>query len=373
MEQFVRKIGLIAAAMMLPGIVSVQAATIDVTYVGTWDSTGAGNPTGVGGPGMSAGQRFVIRASYDDASARTDNVDVLDAFFSPSGNLMTTINLDDAGNSLDIFVPMEGLDSGSPFIYTQDEGDHFPAFIVNPTLNFANLAPLSNANILGLEYEGDFVAGGGGNFIELFNTSPGGGAINMVSQILNFDAGFAPAVVGVNTLAEASDVIVDAGPDRVYSASSLMQTTAATIVQSNDLGAARSDGEDFITTTWSQAGVASGDDITVAIADSGLTNTIDSAIWTFTADEEMTGRSGSDALIASYLNAAPTASASAVANAGGYDFSYLAGDDDLAVNGLIAGFEVLVFSALLDGTLDVTAFFNSLLTGGGHSPRPTPL
>jgi hypothetical protein len=100
-----------------------MAVPVDVTYVGTWDTVASGNPVLSGGPGLSPGQKYVIRFSYDDISTTTDNVDVLDSFFDPSGNLMQTINMQAPGNSLDIFVPMEGLDSGGPFIYQQDQTD----------------------------------------------------------------------------------------------------------------------------------------------------------------------------------------------------------------------------------------------------------
>ncbi len=109
-KTLLRTICLLVPMLALAQPVSAE----DITYVGTWDTTASGNSTGVGGPGMSAGQRYVLRISWDNLSATTDNVDVLTAFFTPSGNLMRTIDLDDPGNSLDIFVPMEGLDAGSP-------------------------------------------------------------------------------------------------------------------------------------------------------------------------------------------------------------------------------------------------------------------
>ena len=162
---------LIAAVVMSA---SVGAAPIEVIYVGTWSSTGSGNPTGVGGPGMSAGQKFVINITYDDTSAVTNNVAVLDSFFGDSGNDMTTVDLSAVGNSLDIFVPMEGLDGGSPFVYNQNETDHFPAFVPVPTLNFVNGSSIADpGNIIGLEFEGNFFPGAGFNVIELFNTLSG--------------------------------------------------------------------------------------------------------------------------------------------------------------------------------------------------------
>ena len=359
MKRLLPTLALLGLALAL-----TQPATADdITYIGTWDSVGSGNPTGSGGPGMAAGQRYVIRISWDNLSAITTGVEVLDSSFSGSGNFMQTINLDDPGNSLDIFVPMEGLDAGSPFIYTQNEGDHFPDFIPSPTLNFIDGSDISDVgNVIGLEYEGDF-AGAANNFIELFNTSPSGGTVNMVSQILNLGVG--PAANDTNGLVAAVDVIVESGPDIVYDAASLTQTATSAVTQSNDLGAARADGEDFVDVSWSQTGVATGNNIDVAIADSGLTMTTSMTSWVATATEQMTLESDTDSLMVSYLNATPTANASAVATATGTDFTLVTGDADLAVNVPIPGFEMLSVSALIDGFIDGTAFFAGLFPGGG--------
>ena len=355
-------VGIILATAML---VAGPAQAGQITYVGTWDSVSSGN-TATGGPGLTVGQKYVIRLNYSNASTVTNNVDVLDSFFNPSGDKMSTIDLTAAGNSLDIFVPMEGLDAGSPVIYQQNETNHFPVFIPEPTLNFVDGSDISNtSNIIGLEFEGDF-AGAGNNVIELFNTSPGGGTINMVSQVLNCGdpscSAPAPASNDTNGLVVAADLVINAGSDIVYSAASLTQATASSVTQSNDLGAARSDGEDFIDAAWSPTGTASGNDISVDIENSGLTMTTDTTSWDVTMTEQMTLESDSDSVIVSYLNAAPSASASAVANAGGYDFTFASADDDLMVNALIAAFEELGFIVKVDGA--TTMFFDDLIMNG---------
>ena len=357
---------LLAAAMFSA---SAFAAPVDIIYVGTWTGTGGGNPTGVGGPGMAPGQKFVIKITYDDTSAVTNNVNVLDAAFNPSGNFMTTVDLSAPGNSLDIFVPMEGLDAGSPFIYNQNETNHFD-FGLNspvPTLNFVNNSDISNtANVIGLEFEGDFFPGAGQNFIELFNTAPPAGVTSMQAQILNFANGQI-AASGNNTLADAVALVVDAGPDIVYNAATLIQTATASVIQSNDLGAGRTDGEDFVDFVWSPAGTAIGDSNQVGIAASGLTMTTSTTSWTATGTEQMTGLSDSDTVNVSYQNAGPTINANAVANAGDVDFTMNADDADLAVNALIAGFEMVSFAALVDGVTDATAFFTNLFNTGADS------
>jgi hypothetical protein len=361
----VQSLGL-TGSLLLGALVGfpATAAQVDVTYVGTWDSIGAGNPTGVGGPGISAGQKYVIRVSYDDASATSNGVPVLTEVFADSGSDMTTIQMSGGSNTLDIFAPMEGLDAGTPFIYTQNQGDHFGSFIPTPTLNFIDGSPISDpANIIGMEFEGNLFPGSGNNFIEIYNTAPSGGAgpISLVSRIVNFGVDTAASdTVGLST---AVDLIVDAGPDIVYSAGDLTKSTASSVVQSNDLGAGRSDGEDFVDVTWSQTGTPSGNDIAVAIANSGLASTIDTAIWTMNASEQMTGKTDSDTLQASYLNAIPTINATATANAGNVDFTLSVGDLDLAVNALIADFEMLIVSAMV-GAIDATALFADLISSG---------
>jgi hypothetical protein len=369
--------GAVTALLVVAGQAPVQAAPVDITYVGTWTlSPGAGNPTGVGGPGMSTGQRYVVRITYDDASITTDNVAM-----GGSGDLMRTINLDAGGNSLDIFVPMEGKDSGSPFVYVQNETNHFPAFTPNPTLNFANGSNISNtANIIGFDFEGDFNPSfaANQNIIEVFNESSGPGVINQTSQILNcFDsgcAGSAIAIKGVNALAEAVNLVADAGSPIVYSAGALTQTTNSSSTN-NDLGAARSDGEDFISSTWSEVGGSNlvgntaglNNDIAVAILNSGLENTIDTTNWQVDLVEDFTLESDSATTMVSYMNANPMVSASATAVATGYNFLAMITDPDTVVNAIIAGFESLALTAAsVDGS-DASAFFNDLLTTGSQS------
>lgn len=286
---------------------------IDVIFIGTWNlAPGSGNATAQGGPGMSTGQRFVVRVSYDTASTVSTGVPVLTGGFTDSGNRMSTVNLAAPGNSLDIFVPMEGLDAGSPFIYIQNETTHFPAYIPNPTLNFIDGSDISDpANIIGLEFEGDFVTGANFNFIEIFNTSPGpaGAPINLIGQILNCSdavcSGSSIAIRSSNAMANAVDVVAEAGPDRLYTDAMPSATTVSAVSQSNDLGAARSDGEDFIDATWQESGVQlvgtpSGNDITVSLANSGLDGATDTTSWQLVLSEQMSGVSDNDTLSAFY-------------------------------------------------------------------------
>ena len=87
------------------------------------------------------------------------------------------------------------------------------------------------------------------------------------------------------------------------------------------VGACRPQRGAFIDLAWSPAGVAAGNDIDVALADSGLSNTTDTTSWSMAASEQMTGASDADTALGSYFNAVPSASGSAVATATGWDFS----------------------------------------------------
>ncbi len=369
------------AGALLSGIASVTASAaiipVEVVYVGVWDSVGAGN-FGPGGAGISAGQKYVIALNYDALSIVSNNVAVLDGAFNPTPNLMTTIDLSAPGNSLNIYVPMAGLDtSGNPFIYEQNQSQHFyygPNSPV-PTLNFQNNTFIGDKNnIIGIEYEGDFAPGAGDNFIELFNTAaPNSPVVSMTAQVLSLGAGVASTDTDLNVsdppqrLAEAVELMVDAGPDIVYNAASLTQTATAVITQSNDLGAFRTDGEDFIDVSWSPAGTVSGNSNQVGIAASGLTMTTSTTTWSANAAEQMTGKADSDTTNVSYANAIPTLNASAAANGNDVDFIFDANDADLAVNTLIAGFEMLSFTALVDGTIDASIFFADLFSNGSFT------
>jgi|GEM_PF-6560547 len=359
------------------GSASAAIATMDIVYVGVWDSTGFAN-TLPGSPGVSAGQKYVISLSYDDTTMVTNGVDVTDLLGNPTGSFMSTIDLSAPGNSLNIYVPMEGLDAGSPFIYTQDANDHvfFGPNSMKPTLNFVNNSFIGDkANIIGLEFEGsEFFPGAEGNVFQLFNTAPPlGSPVSMTARIQNLFTGVVATDAELNVndpvdkLAEAVELMVQAGPDIVYNAASLTQTATAVITQSNELGAGRVDGEDFVDVNWTPAGTVTGNSNQVGIADSGLSMTTSTTTWTANAMEQMTGKTGVATLGVSYQNAIPTLNASASVSGSGIDFIFDAADADLAVNALVAGFEMLSFTALVDGVTDASAFFADLFSVGNFS------
>ena len=371
-RQYLRS-GILVALVAFSGM--AQAVPVEVIKIGTWNTaTGAGNPLGVGGPGMATGQKYVIKINYDDTST-VETRDVVTAGFADSGQDMSVIELTGGSNTLDVFVPMEGLDTSTPFIYTQNDSNHFDLGFgtPEPTLNFVDGSDVTDtANIIGVEFEGDLVTGAGNNLIELYNaaadaTSP----INQVGQVLNFGVGTAIRQVG-NSLTD-SEAVVNVGSDNVAFDANMAAQTANVAAMGNDLGAGRSDTEDFLDATWDVSGTTATSlvrnevAIQVELLDSGLTSTIDTATWNVDVTEQMTGisSSASGQVMVSYINDAPSSTLSATATASGYDFAYSSLDADLVVNTLIAGFEILTYSVEVDGV--ATTLFDSLISTGSLS------
>ena len=58
---------------------------------------------------MSPGQRYVVRFTYEDLSTVTNNVPVLTSFFTPSGQLMSTIDLTGDWTTWERSEPVEVL------------------------------------------------------------------------------------------------------------------------------------------------------------------------------------------------------------------------------------------------------------------------
>lgn len=360
--KLLKKLAAGSAALLFAS--AAQAAQIDLIKIGVWNPStfGSGNPTSVNGPGLNFGQKYVIKISYDDASATFDRQLTNSIFTNPSQSI-TSINLETPNNDLEIFVPMEGLG----IVYTQTEDNHFEFGPNSPvaTLNFELGSDVSDpSNIIGIEFEGDFVAGGQNNYFSFFNATAGNGQpIFQYARVNNFGTNIAAQVVGTNLLTDAAAVTA-AASNVVYSAGATTQTSMGTI-GSNDLGAGRSDGEDFLDINWSVAGVQTGADISVGIQNSGLTNTVDTASWQLTVDEEMTGLSDTANNVVSYANSAPTGSLSGTANATGYDFAFGYTDLDEAINGLIANFEIVNVAFQVGGA--ATSFFNQLANTGAQS------
>jgi hypothetical protein len=388
-----RALILISALLFVTSGGSAQAAPISASYVGTWStSPGSGQPGS--GTDLETGQKFVINVTYDTAvtpiSSTTSSgftyytVDLAAGAAPPNGGGLVS-----NGNSLDILIPLEGMDAGSPFIYSSDEFDHgdfpgdpFPSAV--PQIHFLDAA---GTQFLGFKLE-SFDFGPGGNFVQLATEVANQGGHPTPSTVVDMiSGGFQTVIRSVNHLEQASSVVAEAGNALTYDAGNLTVTTDGGTFrngdgtwQDNDLGAARTDKEDFLTHTWTNLGSVQGgaagalvgtdaealrpniivdaapsgtravEDVNkiVGIANSGLQSTTDVATFRIAVTEDLTGFSGgTDTVSVSYNNAGPTATV-------GPDITYSASnlsqtaqggviDADLAVNAVVAGFESHAF------------------------------
>ena len=326
--------------------------------------------------------------------------------------------------------------------------------------NSCNSAASCAAEFRGFEFESNFIrsnsdtipAAGGDIIFEMRDNDLGFGDATGTTQLVRIldDATFLPitgddGTVDVRSesasafggqqnpgvfLREAVDVVAEAGASPlIYSAGTLSVTTNAGTEQvteavasivpgqlrstpstfddptrqaDNDLGAGRSDKEDFLTFQWTVNGgaVAGSEDgtrinrivvtplgeptqfvndgtrtvenvnITRTLAQSGLQNTTDTTTFDVLVTEAITGKTSTDSVTVSYANALPTiANASHTVNAG-FDITFAVNynDLDLAVNSFlgVTNFEELAVQILVD-SVDQTAFFAGLVGTGGTS------
>jgi len=342
----------------------VSAAIVDLIKIGTWTGTPDGSVTQ--DAELQTGGKYVIHTTYDTTTVNSTATQIWNTPLNTVSMNVYEANLQTPGNSFRLLVPMEGFDGGSPFIYDQDQNDHFayPA-APNPTIQFT--APGGNpANFLGYRFSGNFEPGTNNHFIDIYSVTPDGVTANQVTDAVRCDdpgcsTGLPLVINSVNSLVDAVDLSVDAGNNKTYSAGTTSVTTDGSAGANNNLGAGRSDGEDFLSFAWSEGGspltgsmTPDGVNIAVGIANSGLSNTTDTATWQVQMDEDLTGLSATDTMTVSYSNAGPTAlpgsnltydagTTSVTANGG-------VSDPDLAINSQIAGFESHTFSWAQGGT-----------------------
>jgi hypothetical protein len=410
---------------------AARAVPIEIIQIGIWsENPGSAQPGS--GTELNKGGKLVIKTTYDPATATAESINGLTVYgvelaggsAPPSGGGLT-----ENANDIEVMVPMEGFDSGgTPFIYTQTDQNHqnFPGDpYPSPTPKIYFTAPAATpGDFLGYRLEGEFVdqPGGNLNFIQLntevSNIDPGDGIpVPTPSTVVNIRDGnqaYAPVIRSVNAIVVAEAVVAEAGADLVYDASTLTVTTdggtfrnADGTWQDNDLGAARSDKEDFLTHTWSNLGSVQGgpQDVplvgtdadaqrpvvipsespfvlqpppsgtravenvnkTVHIVDSGLRSTTDTATWQIEVHEELTGLDGgTDTLAVSYNNSLPDIlDASASSQTGGVLFELDIEDLDLALNASILDFEILEIG-LYDGGALFTDFGAELIGTGSE-------
>jgi hypothetical protein len=384
---------------------------------------------------------LVSAASRDDFSADTYVVQLDDDPSAPG-----------ATNTYELFLPSEGYGT----TLTQVGPDHFQVSATTaPTAEIQFFSACNSATTCAerfrtFEFESNFLRSNDPN-----NPAPGSdivfqqraadvnfggtGVTNYIANVL--DEGFGLVVVNaghVDVLSASSsasggqltpgvffgpanEVVAEAGATPlVYSAGVLSVTTDGGTEQvtdtvtpptpgvlrtapssiddltrqaDNDLGAGRSDGEDFLTYTWTigsgdvagnlsgerldrtvttldvsnpntqphgprfvNQGTRSVDDVNIAVGiqDSGLTSTTDTTTFGLRVEEDYTGKTDTDAVAVTYQNAAPTsadagpdlvfdAANTSLAAAGSVN------DPDLAVNALIPGFEAHQFNWSVGG------------------------
>jgi hypothetical protein len=391
--------------------------------IGIW-SENPGNAAPGSGTGLEKGQKFVVNVTYDPAvSPITEttvngftyySVDLAGGAAVPNGGGLVT-----NGSSLDVLIPLEGMDAGSPFIYSLDEfshrdhpGDPFPSPVTQ--LHFRDAA---GTDVLGFKLE-TYDAGIPGNFLqmqtEVANIDPGDGTPvptgTGVAQMRT--GGFNMIIRSLNAIVDSVPVVAEAGGPLSYSAANLSRTTDGGTFenldgtwQDNDLGAGRSDKEDFLTHSWTLLGSVEGGPASsplaggnadalrplvlpsenpfvlqpppsgtravenvnkmVEIVDSGLKTTTDVATWQIAVSEDLTGfDGGTDIVMVSYDNSDVVIN-SALATPVGDDlqFDLDVEDDDLAINALgLVDFELLTYSLLLDGNPFIG--LSDLLTNG---------
>jgi len=437
------------------------------------DQPGGGPDPGTNPGLISRGGKYLVRVSYDTndlilVPAAARNFSSLDM---QVVQLTDDPAAPNATNTYELFLPSEGFGQ----ILTQTGQDHFfigAGFA--PTAEIQFFSSCSNgascdAAYRGFEFESNFIrnnssttpAAGGDVVFEqatanvnfgddlvtnyIVNVLDGGlqglelngGHLDVLSESSSASGGqLAPGVffgVAVPVIAEAGAsplvysaatpvVTTDAGteivvetpaaivPGQLRSAPSVID--AAMRQADNDLGAARSDREDFLTFSWTVNGgnlaanepgtrldrrvdtlsvgnpsiephgsrffldgtrVADDVNRSVSIEDSGLLTTLDTTSFTLQADEEITGFTDLDSVDVSYQNAAPmidTALATPVAG-DGLLFELEVSDADLAVNALgLADFELLTVELLHEGA-PFAGLADLLATGSEIVDQPT--
>jgi len=418
------RIFLVPFVLCLVGAPSVSATPIDLTLIGIW-SENPGSAAPGSGTGLEKGQKFVVNVTYDPAltpitETTVDGftyytVDLAGGAAPPTGGALVP-----NGNSLDVLIPLEGMDAGSPFIYGQNEfshrdhlGDPFPSPVAQ--LHFRDPA---GTDVLGFKLE-TYDTGIPGNFLqmqtEVANIDPGGGdpLVPTGTGVAQMRTGsFDMIIRSLNAIVDSVPVQAEAGAALSYSATNLSRTTDGGTFrngdgtwQDNDLGAGRSDKEDFLTHDWTLNGSVEGGTTNaplvgadvdaqrplilpsenpfvlqpppngtraaenvnkmVGIINSGLTTTTDVAAWQVAVSEDLTGfDGGTDIVLVSYDNTDVIINA-AMATPVGDDlqFDLDVGDDDFAINALgLTDFEVVTYAMLLDGT-SFTGLSELLTTG----------
>jgi hypothetical protein len=426
-----------------------RAEVISTIYVGTLSNPlSAFGANAANNPGdVARGNKYVIKTSYDTAALVTVDASTR----SEQTRDFQSIALGDApggSNTFELFLPSEGFNS----VLTQTGQDHFQidsGYAATAEIHFFNAcssAATCAAEFRGFEFESNFVranspttpAVGGDIVFEMRDPDANYSGNTVTNNVVNvLDGGLTTLMANAGTtdvrsespgpsggvqkpgvfLSEAVAVVAEAGATPLaYSAGTLSVTTdggteqvtdtSAPIVAGqlrggpsafdnplrqadNDLGAGRSDKEDFLSYEWTvNGGALAGDqdgtrinrkvetlspggssfvndgtrtvanvNVIVSLAQSGLRNTTDTTSFSVQATEAFTGLSDSDSVAVSYQNTGPAAQAGddIVFNASNFNGTVgtansSASDADLVANAQVAGFETITANFKIGAT-----------------------
>jgi hypothetical protein len=349
-------IAILLGAGMVASAVPAQAALVDIVTVGVWDGA---NPDPADNPfGINVGDKFVMKATYDDTSLffRADAFSGVVASVDPNVN---------PGTSFTTIIPHTNANGtgANPLVFTQS--DHINiGFAPTAEIMFDGASVGNPGSFRNFEIHTEFLH---------FNTSTRTnqdfhfdtffGGVAPETDIFNITEGGSKAATGsgnahVNVV--TNDIVANAGGPYVFDASTLSQAVNGSFTGGSGFSA------DF---DW---GSTSGTDLTnpiLSIADVGLSNTTDVGNIMLTVTELYTDFSSApDGAAVSYNNAAPVVTAAMGVGLldDSIDFTATTDDDDLAANVHVAGFEALA---------DVVFSYmgNPFLTGNGNVDLATLL
>lgn len=336
-----------AALLVLGPAPPAAAALVDLVVVGTWDTANA-NAT-VNPFGIAVGDRFVMKATYDDTTL----------FNGPEGVTATIDPTVNAGTSFEVIIPHA---AGAPNPLLFDHADHNDiGFAPNAEIEFTGTDATTDPGLFrnfeihtdfsfdGQDMDFDTFFGGAVPETDIFNLSQGGSAAARAS-------GAAHLQVVTN------DMVANAGGPYAFDASSLVV----------DLMGSAGGGSGFpVTFDWSIGGGAlpgsPAQVLPLALADSGLLHTTDIATVDLAIIESFTDFGDADSASISYQNAVPLLmAASGLTNPDdSIMFAALFMDPDLAANAVVPGFETVTLEFLFQG--------ETFLVGEGTLDRATLL
>ena len=318
-----------------------SATPIDIVVIGTWESANVDST--INPFGLVDGDRFVMKSTYDDSTLFNDTTgEGVTASIDPGVN---------AGTSLEVIIPhatMDSMSTPNPVILTQ--ADHTDiGFAPTAQIEFDGTDATTDPGAFrNFEIHADFSFGTDQIDLDLYYATDTSQA---VSELYNETQGFniAAAGTGVDHLeVVTNDMTAEAGGPYVFDASTLSVNLSGSSTGGNGFGNVFD---------WSVGGNplanSPGENIAMGLAESGLTNTIDSSSVDLVVTENYTDFSAGDSASVSYTNTAPdvlTGSGVTEAN-NSITFSATFDDADLIANALVAGFESVDLDFLYEGSV----------------------